>query len=182
MKTATAILAMFATTVVMLAGCTTEPTTVSGQESLDQAVQRTMAKLSDQDPSLPTFLGNAYAYVVFPTVGKGAFVVGGGYGHGEVFQGGKMIGYADISQATVGAQVGAEAFAELIAFRNSDAFAQFKDGKLALETTASAVILKSGTATSTIDNKDGFVVFVDVKGGAMAEAQIGGQSFSYQPL
>jgi len=173
---------MFATTAVLLAGCTTEPTTDTGRESLDSAVQRTMAKLSDQDPSLPGYLGNAYAYVVFPTVGKGAFVVGGGYGHGEVFQGGKMIGYADISQATVGAQVGAEAFAEIIAFRNSDAFSQFKDGKLALETTASAVILKSGAATTTVENKDGFVIFVDVKGGAMAEAEVGGQSFSYQPL
>jgi lipid-binding SYLF domain-containing protein len=181
MKIRSAILAIFATTAVLLAGCTTEPTTDSGRASLDNSIDRTMKKLADQDPGLSNVLSNSYAYVIFPTVGKGGLVVGGGYGHGEVFQGPKLIGYADISQATVGAQVGGEAFTEVIAFKNADAFNRFKDGKLALETTASAVILKSGAAESATE-KDGFMVFVDVKGGAMAEAVVGGQSFSYQPL
>jgi lipid-binding SYLF domain-containing protein len=92
-----------------------------------------------------------------------------------------MIGYADITQLTAGAQIGGAAFTEIIAFQTPDALQRFKDGKLSLETTASAVLLKSGAAdTSTY--KDGFVVFTQPGEGAMAAAVVGGQSFSYQPL
>jgi lipid-binding SYLF domain-containing protein len=162
-------------------GCATEPATDTGRANLDNSIDRVMKKTADQDSSLNDFLGKSYAYVVFPTVGKGGVIVGGSYGHGEVFMGGKMIGYADISQITAGAQVGGEAFTEIIAFQNADALQRFKDNKLSLETTASAVLLKSGAATSST-YKDGFVVFTQPREGAMAEAVVGGQSFTFQPI
>lgn len=166
---------------MLVAGCATEPTTETGRENLDQSIDRVMAKLQDRDPSMKDFLGRSYAYVVFPTVGTGGVVVGGSYGHGEVFTGGKMIGYADITQVTAGAQIGAAAFTEIIAFQDQAALNRFKDNKLSVETTASAVLLKSGSAESST-YKDGFVVFVQPGEGAMAAAAVGGQSFSFQPV
>ena len=41
-----------------------------------------------------------------------------------------MIGYADITQITAGAQVGGEAFTEVIAFQDEAALQRFKDNKL----------------------------------------------------
>ena len=181
MKPRTSFLALLTAAALLAAGCATEPTTETGRENLDTSVSRVMKKLQDQDPSLTDFLGKSYAYVIFPTVGSGGVVVGGSYGHGEVFKGGKMIGYADISQVTAGAQIGGESFTEIIAFENQDAFQRFKDGKLSLETTASAVLLKSGAASSSTYN-NGFVVFTQPREGAMAAAVVGGQSFTYQPL
>ena len=35
--------------------------------------------MNDQDPSFSDFLGKSYAYVIFPTVGEGGLLVGGGY-------------------------------------------------------------------------------------------------------
>lgn len=166
---------------MLLAGCATEPTTEAGKENLDQSIERVMAKLQDGDPSFKDFLGKSYAYVVFPTVATGGVIVGGSYGHGEVFMGGKMIGYADITQVTAGAQIGGAAFTEIIAFEDQAALNRFKDNKLSVETTASAVLLKSGAAQSST-YKDGFVVFVQPREGAMASAAVGGQSFSYQPM
>jgi lipid-binding SYLF domain-containing protein len=182
MKTRSVFLALFTVATFLAAGCATEPTTETGRANLDTSIANTMKKLNDQDPSLTDFLGKSYAYVIFPTVGSGGVVVGGSYGHGEVFMGGKMIGYADISQVTAGAQIGGESFTEIIAFENQDALQHFKDGKLSLETTASAVLLKSGSASTSTYNNGGFVVFTQPREGAMAAAVVGGQSFTYQPL
>ena len=40
------------------------------------------------------FFENAYGYAVFPTVGKGALIVGGAYGTGQVYRGGAVAGPA----------------------------------------------------------------------------------------
>ena len=32
------------------------------------------------------YFGKSYGYAVFPTIGKGGFVVGGGYGQGRVYE------------------------------------------------------------------------------------------------
>ncbi len=181
MKTRSAFVTILATSALILAGCATEPTTETGRENLDQSVRNVMAKMQDQDPSMKDFLGRSYAYVVFPTVATGGVVVGGSYGHGEVFMGGKMIGYADITQLTAGATIGGAAFTEIIAFENQAALQRFKDNKLSVETTASAVLLKSGAAESAT-YKDGFIVFAQPREGAMASAAVGGQSFSFQPV
>ena len=52
------------------------------------------------------FFQNAYGYVVFPTVGKGGIGIGGAYGKGQVYKGGKVTGEAKLMKATIGFQLG----------------------------------------------------------------------------
>jgi hypothetical protein len=40
------------------------------------------------------FLKSAYGYAVFPTVGKGGIGIGGAYGKGQVYRGGRVTGEA----------------------------------------------------------------------------------------
>ena len=61
-------------------------------------------------------LKKAYGYAVFPSVGKAALVIGGAHGKGAVFERGKMIGYATMSQTTLGVQLGGSTFAEVLIF------------------------------------------------------------------
>ena len=44
-----------------------------------------------------TFFGNSYGYALFPTIGKGGFVIGGAYGKGRVYEQGHYIGDSSIS-------------------------------------------------------------------------------------
>src|SRR5271156_3721100 len=57
-----------------------------------------------------TFFNNSYAYAVFPTVGEGAFIVGGAGGKGGVFVGGRQVGESTMGQVSVGFQLGGKAY------------------------------------------------------------------------
>jgi lipid-binding SYLF domain-containing protein len=113
-------------------------------------------------------------------VGKGGIIAAGAYGRGQVYEQGEFIGYSDISQATIGAQIGGQTFSEVLAFENPDAMETFKSGQFAFDANASAVALKSGAAASA-KYEHGVAVFVEPIGGLMVEAAVGGQSFSFQP-
>ena len=87
-----------------LAGCSAEPKTEEKKEAVHSNVSTTLDDMRREDPDFGRFIDRAYAYAVYPTVGKGGFIVGGSYGKGEVYEQGRMIGYSDITQATVGAR------------------------------------------------------------------------------
>jgi lipid-binding SYLF domain-containing protein len=164
-----------------IVGCATAPKSEEGKQDLRSAVNSTLTRMQKKDEGMKNFVNSAYAYVMFPVVGKGGFIFGGAYGRGEVYEQGQFIGYADISQASVGAQVGGQSFAELITFEDKHTLDKFVKGGLKFEASASAVALKSGAAAAA-KYTDGVAIFVEPQGGLMAEAAIGGQSFSFQPV
>lgn len=159
--------------------CSTAPKTAGDREALQQAAQETITAFKQADPSMSELFDSAHGYAVFPTVGKGAIGVGGAYGRGVVYQGGRMIGYCDLSQGTIGLQLGGQSYSEAIFFSNSDALEAFKSGNFAFAAQASAVAATAG-ASADADYESGVLVFTMAKGGLMYEASIGGQKFTYQ--
>jgi lipid-binding SYLF domain-containing protein len=164
-----------------LTGCQTTPKTEEKRQALDSDVQSTLDSMRREDPSFGQFLDKAYGYAVYPSVGKGGFLVGGSDGHGQVFEQGRMIGYSDISQATVGAQIGGQQFAEVIAFEDKAALDKFIQSNYAFTAQATAVAIKSGAAQNA-RFREGVAVFTYIKGGLMAEAAVGGQRFRFDPV
>ena len=163
---------------VLLVGCQTTPENDTKRANLDDSVNATINRFERVDPGLKSTLDNAYGYAVFPEVGKGGLIVGGAYGKGRVIEQGRMVGYADLTQATVGAQAGGETFAEIISFQDRNALERFKANQLAFSANASAVAIKAGKAAAArYDN--GVAVFTMPNGGLMLEASVGGQKFTY---
>lgn len=134
-----------------------------------------------KDGTFNKTLKKAYAYAIFPEVGKGGFIVGASHGAGEVYQRGKLIGHAKMTQTTVGAQVGGQTYAEVILFKNKAALDRFKVGKFEGSAAATAIGGKKGAAAAS-KYKDGVAIMVLPKKGAMAEAAGGGQKFAFEPL
>jgi len=168
-------------TSMALVGCPTAPTTEQGRDELHDAVQRAMADLNRTDPDFQSFLTRAHSYVIFPTVGEGGLIVGGGRGRGEVYRNGELIGHAQLTFATVGAQVGGQAFTEVIAFEDAAALDRFTNNRFEFSAKVSAVALKEGVSKAA-RYTDGVAVFVHSKGGLMAQAAVGGQKFSFKSL
>jgi lipid-binding SYLF domain-containing protein len=163
-----------------LTGCKTVPATEEKRQALDTNVQNALDTMRREDPSFGQFLDRAYGYAVYPTVGKGGLLVGGSFGRGEVFEQGRFIGYSDITQATIGAQIGGQAFTEVVAFEDRAALDKFKQNNYAFTAQVTAVAIKSGAAANA-RFREGVAVFTYIKGGLMAEAAAGGQRFRFQP-
>jgi lipid-binding SYLF domain-containing protein len=146
------------------------------------------------------FFASSYGYAVFPTVGKGGLVVGGAHGRGRVFVGGKYVGDTTMTQISVGFQGGGQAFSQIIFLQDKRAFDEFTRGNFEFDAQASAVAITAGVsagagttgarAGASAGKRDatteapgfykGMMVFYVVKGGAMYEAAIAGQKFTYK--
>src|SRR5262249_21715879 len=111
-------------------GCSTAPQPGAQRSELSTDAWDTLKEASAKDPSLFGYLQKASGYAVFPEVGKGAAVVGGSYGRGTVYEKDVLIGYADITQATVGLQAGAQQYTEIVVFESPQDVERFKAGKL----------------------------------------------------
>ena len=48
--------------------------------------------LFESSPNVKPFFESAYGFAVFPTVGKGAVVIGGAYGKGKVYVDDQVVG------------------------------------------------------------------------------------------
>ncbi len=164
----------------VLPGCATAPRSAEDRQDLKAGAADALKEMEAQDPGLEKFLAGSHGYAVFPHVGKGAYIFGGGYGRGIVYRQGTPVGYADVTQASVGLQLGGPSFMQILAFENAASFERFTEGSLNLAANLSAVILKTGAAAAA-KYTDGVAVFVKPVAGAMVEASVGGQQFSYRP-
>ncbi len=158
-----------------------KPAKPTKAEKEEQDYNDAIKAFKEKVKGIDQYFSDAYAYAIFPNVGKGGFILGGGYGNGRVFEEGNLIGTTELVQGSVGLQVGGEAFRELIFFKDKKALDTFKEGKLKFSGQASAVAVKSGASVDLAYN-DGVAVFTLTKGGLMASASIGGQSFTFKPV
>jgi lipid-binding SYLF domain-containing protein len=135
----------------------------------------------EKDPGMEEVFARARGYAVFPTVGKGGVGLGGAHGSGYVYEDGKLIGRASLTQVTVGLQLGGQAYSEVVFFESAEALDNFRRGHLKLDAQASAVALKA-RAAADLAYRNGVAIVTMAKGGLMYEATVGGQKFSFHPL
>ncbi|MBT8339106.1 MAG: hypothetical protein HKP58_15885, partial [Desulfatitalea sp.] len=133
----------------------------------------------------------------------GAIMVGGAYGKGRVYRGEEVTGETSLIKASIGFQLGGQAFSEVIFFQDKRAYEEFISGEFVLDASASAVAVtagaqaKAGTSGGStagasagpatgvqakINYQKGMAVFVHAKGGLMFEAAVGGQKFTFAPI
>ena len=162
-----------------LSACSTAPSSVEGKSDIEREAAVALAKANRSDPTLTNIFNASAGYAVFPSVGKGAAGVGGAYGKGVLHERGVAVGYCDLSQATIGLQLGGQAYTEIICFETQNAVDTFKQGNVRFDAQATAVALKSGAGASA-KFTNGVAVFTMDEAGLMYEASVGGQKFSYQ--
>ncbi len=164
---------------LVLSSCMTAPTSVQGKADIESAAAVALAKAREADPTLVPILDKAGGYVVFPTVAKGGVGVGGAYGKGVLYEGGAVVGYCDLTQMSVGLQLGGQVYTEILALETAETVKIFKQGNFRFDAQITAVALRSG-ASANAKFANGVAVFTMAETGLMYEASVGGQVFSYQ--
>lgn len=155
-----------------------------------------------ESPQAQPFFAHSYGYAVFPAIGKGAFVVGGAYGKGQVYVDHKVTGITRLVKASIGLQIGGKSFSQIIFFQDKRAYDEFTSGEFGLDAEASAIIIVGGGSAQTGSSgttagesglgkmgkqtegvyRKGLAIFVCQQGGFMFEASVAGQKFSFEPL
>ena len=173
---------------------------VSTSQASNDTYSKAVAVFKEAGQS-KAYFSKSYGYALFPTVGKGGFVVGGAHGSGRVYAGGNYVGDTSMTQLSVGFQAGGQAFSEIVFFKDKRAFEDFTSGNFEFSAQIAAVAITAGAGASagTTGNTagasasksagtnvahgwtKGMAVFTVAKGGLMYEATVGGQKFSYTP-
>lgn len=151
------------------------------QESLINDAKEARNIFMNTNAGAKALFSTSAGYVIFPNVGKGAYIVGGAAGNGVVYEKGEIVGMAKLKQIDIGLQLGGQAFRQVIFFETEKQLNDFKKGNFELSGNVSAVVLEEGKARS-IDFTNGLAVVTMPKAGAMIEIAVGGQKFEYEAI
>lgn len=143
----------------------------------DAALERFYAEV----PGGKRFAQEAAGLLIFPSVLKAGFGIGGEYGEGALRIGGKTVAYYSTAAASIGLQLGAQSKTVIIAFLEKDALERFRassgwevgvDGSMAL------VHLGAGEAIDTTTIADPVVGFVFSNKGLMYNLTLEGSKIT----
>jgi lipid-binding SYLF domain-containing protein len=154
---------------------------LAGGDELSAEAEKAIKALQAADSALTNRFSRAAGFAVFPNVGKGGLIFGAEHGNGLVYEKGKPIGEATLTEINVGPQVGGQSFYEVIFFETAEALANFKESNFEISAEVSAVAAAEG-ASLNAKYRGGVMVFTLPRNGLMVQAAIGGQKFKYKPL
>jgi lipid-binding SYLF domain-containing protein len=125
------------------------PAFAQNEAQLEASSRTSLSNLESSTPLAKTLGQRAYAILVFPDVTKAGFLIGGEYGNGVLFRGGKVAGRYNTTSVSYGLQAGAQTFGYAMFFMNERAFQALnsKDG-FEVGVGPSVVVLDQGMARS----------------------------------
>jgi len=127
------------------------------------------------------FLAAAKGVLVFPSVIKAGFGIGGEYGEGALRIKGNTVDYYSTAAASIGFQIGAQSKTVLLVFLQADALKSFRAAmgwKAGVDGSVALVKLGAGGAIDTENIKDPIVGFVFSNKGLMYNLTLEGSKFS----
>ena len=127
------------------------------------------------------FLAAAKGVLVFPSVIKAGFGIGGEYGEGALRIKGKTVDYYSTAAASIGFQIGAQSKTVLLVFLQADALKSFRAAmgwKAGVDGSVALVKLGAGGAIDTENIKDPIVGFVFSNKGLMYNLTLEGSKFT----
>ncbi|GAB4362952.1 MAG: lipoprotein [Deltaproteobacteria bacterium] len=134
--------------------------------SVDVALERFVKEVKGSTE----LLAIAKGVLVFPSVYKAGFVVGGEYGEGALRIGGKTVDYYSTAAASLGLQLGAQAKTIILVFIQQDALSRFRNSegwKVGVDGSVALLDIGVGGSIDTETIKDPIVGFVFGQKGLM---------------
>jgi lipid-binding SYLF domain-containing protein len=125
------------------------PAAAQGHPELQANARAALSSLEAQNPLAATLAKRAVAALVFPDVTKAGFLIGGEYGNGVMFRGGRFAGHYSTAGVSYGLQAGAQTFGYALFFMNERALQALNAaGGLQVGVGPSVVVLDEGKARS----------------------------------
>ena len=125
------------------------PAFAASRAAIDKEVSAALKHLYATNPAAKTLGAKAKAVLVFPSILKAGFIVGGQAGNGALRKGGKTVGYYNVAAASYGLQAGAQQFGYALFFMSDSALAYLDNSNgWEIGTGPSLVVVDEGMAKS----------------------------------
>jgi len=150
-------------------------------EEINIGVNATLNRFRKEVAGGSEFLKKAKGVLVFPSVIKAGFGIGGEYGEGALRVGGKSVEYYSTAAASIGFQLGAQSKSIVLVFLNSKALSDFRKSqgwKAGVDGSVALIEWGVGKDINTIDIKDPIVGFTFSNKGLMYNLTIEGSKFT----
>jgi lipid-binding SYLF domain-containing protein len=140
----------------------------ASRSEIDRSANQALTTLYKRTPGAKALADKAVAVLVFPSIVKGGFIIGGQFGDGALRRGGKTIAYYRSLAASYGFQAGIQAFGYVLFFMD-EASVQYLDTSAGWEigTGPSLVVLEEGFGkvfSTTTLQKGVYALIFDQKG------------------
>jgi lipid-binding SYLF domain-containing protein len=148
---------------------------------IDASVKAAMDRFDKEVQGADEFLKASKGVLIFPSVVKAGFGVGGEYGEGALRIGGKTVDYYNIASASVGFQIGAEKKDIILLFMQEQALQDFRKSsgwKAGVDGSVTMVNIGAGGSLDTATMKDPIVGFVIGQRGLMGNLSLEGTKIS----
>ena len=173
----TELFAALALVAVLLAA----PAFAADRAALEAEAKKAYSDLVAKVPAAKALGKDAVAVLVFPSITKAGFVVGGQFGDGVMLRGGKAVGYYNTSGASYGLQAGVQKYGYALFFMNEKALKTLTetDG-FEVGVGPSVVVIDEGMGKSatSITMKDDVYAFVFGQKGLMGGVGLQGNKIT----
>jgi len=140
-----------------------------------------LTRLYNQNPVARQYAARAKGILVFPEITKAGIGIGGSYGEGVLYVGGRPKGYYSVGSGSIGLTLGAQSFSQVIMFMTADALRKFQASKgWEAGVDGSVVAIDEGAAasTGTLKSQEPVVGFTFGQQGLMADASFSGMKYT----
>jgi len=148
---------------------------------IDVSVDIALERFYKEVPGSQGFTKKAKAILVFPSVIKVGFGIGGEYGEGAMIIAGKTVDYYNTMAASIGFQFGAQAKSIILLFMEKGALKEFQNSegwKAGVDGSVALVELGMGDSLDTTNVKDPIVAFVFGQKGLMYNLTLEGSKYN----
>jgi len=105
------------------------PALAASKEEIDQGADAALTKLYASSPTAKSLGEKAKGIVMFPSVLKAGFILGGQGGDGVLIKNGKKTAYYNTAAVSVGLQAGAQEFGYALFFMSESVMKTFEESK-----------------------------------------------------
>ena len=150
-------------------------------KEIDVSVDVALERFNTEVKGAKEFVKSAKGVLVFPSVYKAGFVVGGEYGEGALRIGGKTVDYYSTIAGSWGLQVGGQKKTVILVFMQDESLKKFRAAsgwKAGVDGSVALITVGAGEALDTTNIKDPIVGFVLDQKGLMANLTLEGSKYT----
>lgn len=150
-------------------------------KEIDIKVDAALEDFTQKVGGAKEFLAEAKGVLVFPSVLKAGFGIGGEYGEGALRINKKSVDYYNTVAASIGFQMGAQSKTVILIFLDNDALNKFRNSngwEIGVDGSVALVTLGAGASIDSTNIKDPIVGFVFGNKGLMYNLTLEGSKIT----